>query len=611
MLKQFLVIVLLASSFLELPGQSLKHVRLHAHNDYQHQVPFWLAFVNGFASIEADVFLQDDQLFVAHEQKSIQQERTLTSLYFQPIEQALKLNLWSNRQLQLLIDIKSDAYKTLDKIIETVKSNSSIIKATEEGKLVLVISGNRPAAAEFSNYPDFIHFDYQSLDDPGDKTLEKIAMISMSFAPVSRWNGKGRLVDEDLKKVKEIVAKAHALNKPFRFWATPDSKTAWQTFSYLGVDFINTDMPGEASAYMSTLAQNTYSSQSPHTIYQPTFKSDGTSTNVKNIILLIGDGMGLAQISAGMFANHNQLALTQIKNLGLTKTQSADDFTTDSAAGGTALATGEKTKNRYIGVDPNGKNLLNLPEQIQHMGFQSGIVTTDHLTGATPASFYAHQTERDWSAAIANDLAKSPVALAIGAGKSDFKNNDILKDANIKAVVSLEELVNSREDKVAFFLSENSLPDKLHGRGNVFPDAVAAALQFLSKKKTPFFLVVEGGFIDSGGHANNTGLIVEEMLDFDLAVEQALRFADENNETLVIVTADHETGGFSLPHGNVDSRTIEGQFHSNDHTGIMVPVFAYGPHSQDFCGVYENIAIYEKIMKIIINSSTEKDIRPK
>ena len=423
-------------------------------------------------------------------------------------------------------------------------------------------------------------------------------MISTSFKPVSVWNGKGRMVDEDLKKVTSIINKAHALNKPFRFWATPDSKSAWKAFVALGVDYINTDMLNEASGYLRALPENTYVTKTNQNTYMPTFKSDGKRKKVKNIILLVGDGMGLAQITSGMLANNNQLTITNIKNVGLSKTQSSDDFTTDSAAGGSALATGKKTKNRYIGVDPHGTAIPNIPEQISPFGFLSGIVTNDHLTGATPAAFYAHQVDRGMTAAIAKDLASSPVSLVIGAGKSDFKASDALAQAKFTEVESLAKLKSIATEKAAYFPSAHGLTNKLNGRGNYLPDAVSSAISFLSSKQKPFFLIAEGAFIDSGGHANNTGMIIEEVLDFDLAVEQALRFADQNNETLVIITADHETGGFSIPQGNIQNREIEGQFHTHDHTGIMVPVFAYGPHSQNFCGVYDNTAIYHKIMEI-------------
>lgn len=139
MLKKLLLIIPVVLWLAPLSAQDISSVKLHAHNDYKHEIPFWQAFSNGFESIEADVVLQNDTLFVSHEVATVHQKRTLQSLYFQPIEQALVLSLWNDRHLQLMIDIKTDATKTLDKIIETVKKQPAILKAVEENLLSLVI----------------------------------------------------------------------------------------------------------------------------------------------------------------------------------------------------------------------------------------------------------------------------------------------------------------------------------------------------------------------------------------------------------------------------------------------------------------------------------------
>ena len=130
-------------------------------------------------------------------------------------------------------------------------------------------------------------------------------------------------------------------------------------------------------------------------------------------------------------------------------------------------------------------------------------------------------------------------------------------------------------------------------------ESTAFGLDFLAKKNAPFFLMVEAANIDSGGHENNSSMIVSEMLDFDLAIAEVIQFADQNPGTLVIITADHETGGVSIPQGDITSGAVELAYHSDDHTGIMVPIFAYGAHSGDFRGVYENTEIFHKIMKLV------------
>ncbi|MEP0712255.1 MAG: alkaline phosphatase, partial [Algoriphagus sp.] len=316
-----------------------------------------------------------------------------------------------------------------------------------------------------------------------------------------------------------------------------------------------------------------------------------------NVILMLGDGNGLAQISAALFANDNQLNLTQLNTIGLVKTQAADDFTTDSAAGATAYATGEKTNNRALGVDPSGNVLANLPDILDGYGFSSGIITTDQLTGATPASFYAHHSERDDSQDIAAFLSESNLDLFIGGGRSRFELE--LENLRNSGFTLTENLENLHGDRVGYFASEGSLPKVLEGRGDYLLKSTSAALEFFEQKKSPFFLMVEAANIDSGGHSNNTSMIVSEMLDFDRVIGEVIRFADEHRGTLVLITADHETGGVSIPQGDISSHTVELAFHSDDHTGIMVPIFAYGAHADEFRGVFENTEVFQKIMNLI------------
>ena len=218
-----------------------------------------------------------------------------------------------------------------------------------------------------------------------------------------------------------MVEKAHDFRKPFRFWATPDSKTAWKSMVNLGVDYVNTDQPFECVTYVNSLSKRVFENTSFSNVYTPSFASDGSAITPENIILLIGDGNGLAQISATALANGGALSLTQLKNIGFLKTQSADDFTTDSAGAGTALATGQKVPNRSIGMDANGKSIPSLTELLDKKGFSTAIITTDEITGATPASFFAHQKDRSLSDAILKDLEKSSLELFVASGVSSEK----------------------------------------------------------------------------------------------------------------------------------------------------------------------------------------------
>ncbi|WP_051315409.1 alkaline phosphatase [Algoriphagus terrigena] len=575
--------------------------KLHSHNDYLRNVPFWEAFGAGAASIEVDVILQDGGLMVAHEKESIQPELTLRSLYLEPIQKAVDLGMIDDFGFHLLIDSKTEGYATLEAIVKDAADFEEMLFSPQNPTgLKLIISGNRPKPEDYSKYPEWVFFDYQSKTLTADLPWEKIGMVSLSFSQFSVWNGKGRIVEAQKAKLEEFIALVHSFQKPVRFWASPDGKSAWKAFYDMGVDYINTDQPGAAQAYLSTLSQNVYSTSTRHAVYQPTFESDGVAMPVKNIILLIGDGNGLAQISAGLFANGGDLNLAQLKNMGLIKTQAADDFTTDSAAGATALATGTKTNNRALGVAPDGPVLSNLPDILAEYQFVSGIITTDQLTGATPASFYAHHPERDESDQIAAYLPKSELDLFIGGGGKAFEPQlSNLKSVGFELVEQLDQVAKSNADRVGFFSAPGSNPSMEKGRGDFLSQSALAATTFLQRKNQPLFLMIESAMIDSGGHGNSTATIVEEMLDFDRTIGEMMRYADENPGTLLIITADHETGGVSIPQGNLETGEVELAFHSDDHTGILVPIFAYGPHSDDFRGIFENSEVFDKVMELV------------
>jgi alkaline phosphatase len=571
--------------------------KIHAHNDYLQKVPFWKAFSSEANSIEVDVFLKRNTLYVTHSEADIIENSTLENLYLKPLQQVLHSGFNDSKNIQLLIDVKSNAYKTLDKIIAVLKNYPNL---TTANKISFAISGHRPKPSEYKNYPDFIKFDYQSLDNISPDAWKKVALISLDYGRISKWNGKGRFTKTDKQKIIKTIEAAHKYHKPFRFWGTPDSKTAWRAFSDLGVDFINTDMPFACQQYIKNFKKQTYINKLFSEVYTPTFENDQKKKPVKNIILLIGDGNGLTQISAATFANKGALTLTQLKSIGLIKTQSSDDFTTDSAAAGTALATGEKTYNRAIGVDATETPIENITEILQKHHFNTGIITTDNITGATPSAFYAHQKDRDDTSEIAQDLLKSRLNLFVGGGKNkfnDFSEFEILKSPKAIGI--------SKNNKIGFFMSDTSVPSILEGRGNILAEVTLHSLEYFKTKKQPFLLIIESAQIDSYGHRNDTKGIISEGIDFDKAITTAIKFADANEGTLVIITADHETSGFSIPQGNLKTNEVEGSFTTYDHTGAFVPVFAYGPHSNEFSGVYENTEIFHKIMSLVNLSKKE------
>ena len=581
-------------SFFSISALAQTDYEIHSHNDYEQEFPFWNAYVNGLESIEIDVFLRKDALYVTHAETEILPANSIENLYLDPLSALAKNG--KLREVQILIDVKSDPYKTLEKLVKTIENRPELAK---NQNLHFVISGNRPKPSEYKNYPDFIQFDHQSLDDLNSIDLKKVALVSASFSGYSVWNGLGRMTEADLVKVKTAIEKAHSVNKPFRFWAAPDTKTAWSLFAALGVDYINTDHPAQAAKYLATLKERTFAIENPIAVYKPKYEYD-KETTPKNVILLIGDGNGLSQISAAQIANGGSLTVTQLKDLGLVKTASFDDLVTDSAAGATAMATGKKTNNRAIGTDPEGKKLKNLTEILAQHNFINGLLTTDNITGATPSAFYAHTPERDDSAGILDNLNKSQISFFMAGGKEYTET--IKKAFKVQKMTDFNQL----SGKTAVFIGDEKVESIENGRGDLFPQSVKKALNVLSNQQKPFFLMIEGAQIDSNGHTNNVSGIVQEVLDFDQTIAEALKIADTTENTLVIITADHETSGFGILQGSLENHKIEGGFLTNDHTATMVPLFAYGPQAQHFQGVYENTAIFEKILEALKIESIEK-----
>ena len=575
----------------------------HSHNDYEQTIPFWQAYYQQFGSIEADLFLRGDSLYVAHNKEDIAADRTFYNLYLKPIIQQTSKNkgtIYADpaRKLQLLVDLKTGAKETLAALVHQLAPYSALL--APKGTVKVVISGNTPDPADFDQYPDFIFFDGRPSISYSPKQLERIGLISQSFSNYTHWNGKGILVEKDRQAIEQVIDQVHSQGKKIRFWATPDHVNAWKILMNLGLDYLNTDRVTELGAYLRGRPGAEYQEKDTYIPYPPTYRNNDARSKVKNIILLIGDGMGLTQIYAGMTANRGRLNLSQFLNIGFSKTSSADSYITDSAAGATAMATGHKTRNRAIGVDTSGKPLPAIPMQIRQWGMKSGVISAGNITDATPASFYAHQPERDWQQEIARDFIKSPADILIGGGFRFFNHPgliDTLKNNGYQIANSWSALNTL---KAPFILLDDKVTtSKLNGRKDFLTKAFQKTCQALESNPNGFFIMAEGAQIDNGGHANKLPYVVTEMLDFDQLVGEALRYADSNGETLVIVTADHETGGLSLLDGDLKKGYIDGHFSTNDHTSVMVPVFAYGPHSLDFRGVYENTAIHSKIMELV------------
>ena len=332
--------------------------------------------------------------------------------------------------------------------------------------------------------------------------------------------------------------------------------------------------------------------------YTPSFNIDGKNAKVRNVILLIGDGMGQGAVNAGMYANGGSLTLTNLRTIGYVRTQSADNFTTDSAASGTAYATGVKTNNGYLGKNPDKENVTNIPEYLAPLGYACGVLSTDDLNGATPAAFFAHQAARGEKEAIWADLPASSLTFASAGTQAVFESMPLATQEAIRRRFSL--VYDPADPAVATSESLVYLPKTVNlDRGDYLPATTELAIDYLSKRsKKGFFLMVEGARIDKCEHSNDFPGTVKEMLDFDKAIEAAVRFAEKDGHTLVIISADHETGGTILSRANPDEGFAAGVFASKGHTPMMVPLFAYGPRSGAFGCVQENSDVANKILQI-------------
>ncbi|BAV94063.1 alkaline phosphatase [Ichthyobacterium seriolicida] len=317
---------------------------------------------------------------------------------------------------------------------------------------------------------------------------------------------------------------------------------------------------------------------------------------------MIGDGMGLAQIFSGITANKGHLNIEKTTHIGFSKTHSSSHYITDSAAAGTAISTGKKTYNKAIGVDDDKNKIKTILEIANENGLGTGLVSTSTIVHATPASFISHQPNREMYEEIAKDFLDTDINVVIGGGRDSFnkRKDDInllekFRKKGYEVVETQKDMESVNSGRLLALLSPGHM-DRYSKRGDVLVNSSLKAIELLNKEEKGFFLMIEGAQIDWGGHSNDISLVVEEMLDFDRAIGEVLKFAEKDKNTLVIITADHETGGLSIHDGDHDGR-LESTFASKEHTSIMVPVFAYGPKSEVFKGFYQNTEIFKKMIE--------------
>lgn len=336
-------------------------------------------------------------------------------------------------------------------------------------------------------------------------------------------------------------------------------------------------------------------------------KRPSTNHKVRNVIFMIGDGMGLAHVAATtIFNDYQPLTIERADYVGLQKTYSANNRVTDSAASGTALATGVKTNNGVIGLDPDGNPAESILEKASRNGLSTGLVATYSVTHATPASFIGHVKDRGMEEEIAEYFLKTDIDVFLGGGHKYFADRkdkrDLTRELEAKGytmIYDVKDLPSADTKKLGGLFARSGMPKMRDGRGDYLPTATEKTLEILKKNKKGFFVMIEGSMIDSGGHDNDIRLVVDETVDFDKAVKVAFDFADKNPGTLVVVTADHETGGLTLPSGKPDfslpDQGVNYKFSTGGHTGTFIPIYAYGAGAHNFSGVMENTDI-PKIM---------------
>lgn len=351
-----------------------------------------------------------------------------------------------------------------------------------------------------------------------------------------------------------------------------------------------------------TANKNTYTNTTP---YRTVNVKPVTGKKVKNVILMIGDGMGLVQVSSAWVANHGNLNIDNCMYTGFSRTYCANKLITDSGAAGTAMATGQKTNYHSVSVSVDNSELVSLTDLAHDSGLTTGIVVTCNLPDATPSGFCANSPDRDHDEDVAADYLSCNVDYVLGAGRAQFNkrsdNRDLLAELRQKGYqvcTTWDETSKISCGKVFSILEDGQLP-LARDRGDLFAKACLHSIGILSQNKKGFFAMLEGSRIDDCGHWNDLPRLMEEVLDFDKTIGEILKWAEKDGETLVIILADHETGGLSLTDGDINTGTVTGNFSTSGHSGIIVPVYAYGPGADNFTGIYENTEVFYKIVRLL------------
>jgi alkaline phosphatase len=319
----------------------------------------------------------------------------------------------------------------------------------------------------------------------------------------------------------------------------------------------------------------------------------------KNIILAVGDGTGLNQVMLSRLAiggMDHKLSIDQLPYHGISLTHSYNNIYTDSAAAATTWATGQKTKNRYLSIDVNKEKLQTITEMLSKKSYISGLVATSSITHATPAAFYAHIDSRYKYSEIAEQLINSPINIAMGGGLEFFNVEKIGNSHHVltnKKSFNLD--LNDSKKVIGLFDNDGIYRDPEKPTQREMTDFT---LKYLNKNQcNGFFLMTEGSQIDWAAHDNNANEMITEFRDFDLTIKDLINFVTQNKETLLIITADHETGGLQILKQDDDSVIV--QWGTGSHTSTPVGVYTYGPAAELFNGIMDNTDIHQKMLEAI------------
>lgn len=326
---------------------------------------------------------------------------------------------------------------------------------------------------------------------------------------------------------------------------------------------------------------------------------------VKNVILMIGDGMSLMHIEAAWTCNRGHLWLENAQYTGISKTPASNRLITDSGSGGTSLATGYKTRYHAVGVDSTGRPLESLNVLAHKAGKANGIAVTCRLWDATPCDFVAHNLDRNKEQDLILDYLNAPLDYVFGGGAKYFEHRDDgrnifseLEKKGYRVARTLDELWHCKSGKIYAVPYPVDTPVPAE-RGDLLAKASLKGIDLLNHNKNGFFMMIEGSQLDDYGHFNQLDMLMQETLDFDQTIGAVMKWAAADGQTLVVVTADHQTGGPTVLGGDYHTGTVQINFSTRDHSGTMVPVYAFGPGSENFTGFMDNTEIFWKIKRLL------------